>query len=229
MPAHEAVALVDDVEDAEGVVEAGALGLGLEDLVDEVLAAVGRGAVDLEAARRPRCSSLTDISRRSLMSRSLRSRAASSSATSSCSVTGRRLVWDRRRGRRLRVGRWSGPFGMGLGTLREVEFDTGGGRRGTMSRATGRGLARNRGAVARPVGMGGAYRGPATASTISNTRAGRAVEPPAAAPQTVPFRRPGRRRAAGVSRRRTAMLRRPACERSRRRWPSPRGRPPSRP
>ncbi len=71
-------------------------------------------------------SSLTDISVRSRMSRSFRSRAASSSATSSCSVTGRRLVvWERRRGRRLRLGRWSGPLGIGVNTPRGVESDTG--------------------------------------------------------------------------------------------------------
>ena len=46
--AHEAVAVVDDVEDAEGIVEPGALGLGLEDLVDEVVAAVDARVLDVE-------------------------------------------------------------------------------------------------------------------------------------------------------------------------------------
>ena len=56
--AHEAEALVDDVEDAGGVVVAGALGLALEDAVDEVVAAfVGIGLelevpADLRGARR---------------------------------------------------------------------------------------------------------------------------------------------------------------------------------
>ena len=116
--AHEAVAVVHDVEDAEGIVQPGTLGLRLEDLVDEIVAAVRRGDVSISRPLTTSRSSLTDISRRSRMSRSLRSRAASSSATSSCSVTGRRLVvWGRRRGRRLRLGRWSGPFGMGWAHL----------------------------------------------------------------------------------------------------------------
>jgi hypothetical protein len=37
MPAHEAVTLVDDIEDAGGVRETGSFGLALEDLVDEVV------------------------------------------------------------------------------------------------------------------------------------------------------------------------------------------------
>ena len=49
MPAHEAVAVVHDVEDAEGIVQPGTLGLRLEDLVDEIIAAVRRGDVHLEA------------------------------------------------------------------------------------------------------------------------------------------------------------------------------------
>ena len=48
--AHEAVALVDDVEDAGRVVEAGALGLALEDRVDEVFLALVRPGVELELA-----------------------------------------------------------------------------------------------------------------------------------------------------------------------------------
>ncbi len=47
VPTHEAEALVDDVEDAGGVGVAGALGLALEDLVDQVVLAVDR-CVDLE-------------------------------------------------------------------------------------------------------------------------------------------------------------------------------------
>ena len=50
MPAHEAEALVDDVEDAGGVVEAGALGLALEDPVDQVRLVVVRARVELEVA-----------------------------------------------------------------------------------------------------------------------------------------------------------------------------------
>ena len=87
--AHEAVALVDDVEDAEGEVEARALGLRLEDLADQVVLAAAR-ASSMSSCVADLRSSLRLISRRSRMSRSLRSRAASSSATSSCSVTGRR-------------------------------------------------------------------------------------------------------------------------------------------
>jgi len=48
--AHEAVALIDDIEDAGGVVEAGALRLALEDLVDEVVLAVVRARIELEVA-----------------------------------------------------------------------------------------------------------------------------------------------------------------------------------
>ena len=50
VPAHEAVALVDDVEDAGRVVEAGALRLALEDRVDEVVLAIGGLGVELEVA-----------------------------------------------------------------------------------------------------------------------------------------------------------------------------------
>ena len=50
VPAHEAVALVDDVEDAGRVVEAGALRLALEDRVDEVVLALVRPRVELEVA-----------------------------------------------------------------------------------------------------------------------------------------------------------------------------------
>ena len=48
--AQEAEAVVDDVEDAGGVVVAGALGLALEDAVDEVVLAVAGGGVELEVA-----------------------------------------------------------------------------------------------------------------------------------------------------------------------------------
>src|SRR6185436_13507475 len=51
MTAQEAKALVDDVEDAVGVVVAGALGLALEDEVDELVLAVAAGGIDLELAR----------------------------------------------------------------------------------------------------------------------------------------------------------------------------------
>ena len=57
--AHEAVALVDDVEDAEGVVQAGALGLGLEDLVDEVVACARVGSPSI-SRRAPTSSSSVD-------------------------------------------------------------------------------------------------------------------------------------------------------------------------
>ena len=50
MAAHEAEALVDDVEDAGRVVLAGALGLALEDLVDEVVLAHLAGVGDFEVA-----------------------------------------------------------------------------------------------------------------------------------------------------------------------------------
>ena len=50
MAAHEAEALVDDVEDAGGVGMAGALGLALEDLVDQLVLAIGADGVDLELA-----------------------------------------------------------------------------------------------------------------------------------------------------------------------------------
>ena len=49
--AHEAEALVDDVEDAGRVVVAGALGLALEDAVDEVVLALAGGGLELEVAR----------------------------------------------------------------------------------------------------------------------------------------------------------------------------------
>ena len=51
VPAQEAEALVDDVEDAGGVVMAGAFGLALEDQVDEDVLALAAGGVDLEVAR----------------------------------------------------------------------------------------------------------------------------------------------------------------------------------
>ena len=51
VPAEEAEALVDDVEDAVRVVVAGALGLALEDEVDQHVLAVTAGRVDLEVAR----------------------------------------------------------------------------------------------------------------------------------------------------------------------------------
>ncbi len=50
MAAHEAVALVDDVEDAGRVVVAGALGLALQDPVDEVVLALAGRGVELELA-----------------------------------------------------------------------------------------------------------------------------------------------------------------------------------
>src|SRR6185369_13528723 len=46
--AHEAVAFVDDVEDAEGVVEPGILGLALEDPIDQVVLAGDGIRVDVE-------------------------------------------------------------------------------------------------------------------------------------------------------------------------------------
>ena len=87
--AHEAEALVDDVEDAGGVGVAGALGLALEDPVDEVVLALV-GPVSSSRSRPTWRSSVTLISRRSETSRSFRSRAASSSCCSSYSVTGAR-------------------------------------------------------------------------------------------------------------------------------------------
>jgi len=48
--AHEPEAFVDDVENAGGVGVAGSLGLSLEDLVDQLLPAIGAGSVDLELA-----------------------------------------------------------------------------------------------------------------------------------------------------------------------------------
>ena len=48
--AHEAEAFVDDVEDAAGVGVAGALGLALEDLVDEVVLALAGRGIELELA-----------------------------------------------------------------------------------------------------------------------------------------------------------------------------------
>ena len=51
--AHEAEALVDDVEDAGGVVVAGALGLALQDQVDEHVLALALVGFDLEVAWRP--------------------------------------------------------------------------------------------------------------------------------------------------------------------------------
>ena len=103
--AQEAEALVDDVEDAARVGVAGALGLALEDLVDEVVLALGRVPDRARGRGRPARSSATLISRRSLTSRSFRSRAASSSCCSSNSETGARPpppTGLRRRGRRLR-------------------------------------------------------------------------------------------------------------------------------
>ena len=51
MAAQEAEALVDDVEDAGRVVVAGALGLALEDEVDEDVLALAGVGVDFEVAR----------------------------------------------------------------------------------------------------------------------------------------------------------------------------------
>ena len=51
--AQEAEALVDDVEDAGRVVVAGALGLALEDEVDEDVLALAAGGIDFEVAWRP--------------------------------------------------------------------------------------------------------------------------------------------------------------------------------
>ena len=48
MPPHEAEAFVDDVEDAAGVVVAGALGLAAQDLVDQVVLAFGGDRLELE-------------------------------------------------------------------------------------------------------------------------------------------------------------------------------------
>ena len=48
--AHEAEALVDDVEDAGRVVVAGALGLALEDEIDEDVLALAGGGLDFEVA-----------------------------------------------------------------------------------------------------------------------------------------------------------------------------------
>ena len=50
MAAHEAEALVDDVEDAGRVVVAGTLGLALEDEVDEDVLAFAAGGLDFEVA-----------------------------------------------------------------------------------------------------------------------------------------------------------------------------------
>src|SRR3970282_1438498 len=49
-PVHDAVALVDDVEDPRRVGMAGTLGLGLEDPVDEVVLAIVRPGVHLQVA-----------------------------------------------------------------------------------------------------------------------------------------------------------------------------------
>ena len=51
MTAEEAEALVDDVEDAGGVVVSGALGLALEDEIDQDVLALAAGGVDFEVAR----------------------------------------------------------------------------------------------------------------------------------------------------------------------------------
>ena len=51
MAAHEAEAFVDDVEDAAGVVVAGAFGLALEDLVDQIVLALAGSGFELELAR----------------------------------------------------------------------------------------------------------------------------------------------------------------------------------
>ena len=110
VPAHEAVTLVDDVEDAGRIVEAGALRLALEDLVDQVVLAIGGLRFELEVA--PDLAELGDAHLAEIgTSRSLRSRAASSSCISSYSVTGARPpplpppIGPRRRGRRLRMVR----------------------------------------------------------------------------------------------------------------------------
>ena len=50
MAAHEAEALVDDVEDAGRIRVAGVLGLALEDPVDEVVLALAGGGIELELA-----------------------------------------------------------------------------------------------------------------------------------------------------------------------------------
>ena len=51
MAAHEAEALVDDVEDAARVGVAGSLGLALQDLVDQDVLALGGRRLELEVAR----------------------------------------------------------------------------------------------------------------------------------------------------------------------------------
>ncbi len=50
MATHEAVALIDDVEDARGVGMAGTLGLGLEDSIDEVVLPIGAPGLHLQVA-----------------------------------------------------------------------------------------------------------------------------------------------------------------------------------
>jgi hypothetical protein len=50
MAAHEPEALVDDVEDAGRVIVSGALGLALEDPIDELVLAFAGGGVELELA-----------------------------------------------------------------------------------------------------------------------------------------------------------------------------------
>ena len=46
--AHEAEAFVDDIEDAAGVRVAGALGLALQDAIDELVLAIAGGGVELQ-------------------------------------------------------------------------------------------------------------------------------------------------------------------------------------
>ena len=158
MAAHEAVALVDDVEDAEGVVEARALGLGLEDLVDEVVAALGRLAVDVELGADlaqlldGHLAQVADVQVVAL-ARGLElgdlvllghRQAAGLGSTARPSIAARALVGTVRHGVGHTPGGWSPA------PARD--------RRGTMSRAKGRDVARNWCAVARPVGTHGAYR-----------------------------------------------------------------------
>ena len=86
------------------------------------------------------------------MSRSFRSRAASSSATSSCSVTGRRMSGGDGAAGGCGRGAGRGRSAWGWAVLGgTVRHRTGSGGR-TMRSRHGPLLARNRGAVARPVG-----------------------------------------------------------------------------
>ena len=136
--AHEAEALVDDVEDAGRVGVAGALGLALEDPLDEVVLALLGAGLELELA--PDLAELGDAHLAEIGDVEVIPLAGGLELLLLLVFRdggAREDIWVRRRGRRFRW-RWSGPsWGMGLGVPQERA-------RGTHS---GLDIARNRSAA----------------------------------------------------------------------------------